>query len=74
MKNILSPFHLAFPVKDLLETKGFYTDILGSSHVFSASQAKIAAALVTAVQEPTVPNLGSAQGETGDARVARRGR
>ena len=31
MKNILSPFHLAFPVKDLLETKGFYTDILGCS-------------------------------------------
>ena len=25
----LQPFHLAFPVKDLLKTKEFYTQILG---------------------------------------------
>jgi len=30
IKN-LSPFHLAFPVKNLLETKLFYTNILGCS-------------------------------------------
>ena len=27
--NPLQPFHLAFPVKDLLKTKEFYTQILG---------------------------------------------
>jgi len=27
--NSLQPFHLAFPVKELLETKEFYTQILG---------------------------------------------
>ena len=27
--NYLRPFHLAFPVKDLEETRKFYTDILG---------------------------------------------
>ena len=31
MKNILSPFHLAFPVKNLADTKEFYRDILGCS-------------------------------------------
>ena len=31
MKNILSPFHLAFPVKNLEDTKEFYGDILGCS-------------------------------------------
>ena len=29
MKKNLSPFHLAFPVKNLLDTKIFYTQILG---------------------------------------------
>ena len=29
MINSLSPFHLAFPVKNLLETKLFYTNFLG---------------------------------------------
>ena len=27
--NSLQPFHLAFPVKDLSETKKFYTEVLG---------------------------------------------
>ena len=27
--NSLQPFHLAFPVKDLSETKKFYTQVLG---------------------------------------------
>ena len=31
MKNILYPFHLAFPVKNLVDTKIFYTQILGCS-------------------------------------------
>ena len=31
MKNILYPFHLAFPVKNLADTKIFYTQILGCS-------------------------------------------
>ena len=29
MENILSPFHLAFPVKNLTDTQIFYTEILG---------------------------------------------
>ena len=31
MENNLVPFHLAFPVKNLKDTKDFYTDILGCS-------------------------------------------
>ena len=31
MKNNFPPFHLAFPVKNLLETKIFYTKFLGCS-------------------------------------------
>jgi len=31
MENNLAPFHLAFPVKNLKDTKDFYTDILGCS-------------------------------------------
>ena len=29
MTGVLSPFHLAFPIKDILETKKWYTEILG---------------------------------------------
>ncbi|MBH87800.1 MAG: glyoxalase [Pelagibacterales bacterium] len=31
MENLLTPFHLAFPVKNLKDTKVFYTEILGCS-------------------------------------------
>ena len=31
MEDILAPFHLAFPVKNLIDTKVFYTEILGCS-------------------------------------------
>ena len=31
MSEFLRPFHLAFPVKDLEEAKGWYSDILGCS-------------------------------------------
>ena len=31
MENLLAPFHLAFPVKNLLDTKIFYTEVLGCS-------------------------------------------
>ena len=31
MNNSFPPFHLAFPVKNLLETKFFYTNYLGCS-------------------------------------------
>tara|TARA_B100000579_G_C22485675_1_gene690040 strand:- start:155 stop:583 length:429 start_codon:yes stop_codon:yes gene_type:complete len=31
MENLLAPFHLAFPVKNLKDTKVFYTEILGCS-------------------------------------------
>lgn len=29
MKNILTPFHLAIPVRDIAEARKFYTEILG---------------------------------------------
>ena len=29
MTGVLRPFHLAFPIKDILETKKWYTEILG---------------------------------------------
>jgi extradiol dioxygenase family protein len=31
MENILAPFHLAFPVKNLIDTETFYIEILGCS-------------------------------------------
>ena len=68
MENNLVPFHLAFPVKNLKDTKDFYTDILGCSlgrtnekwiagagAVLSAGIAIVG--LVAAVDAKTIPEV-----------------